>query len=71
MIEIRDDGRIVCDGMVVGKVSEEEWPAKGGGFTMAPTISLQLGWCKEAGVHVRVLGDPAVDRQRDGKVLER
>jgi hypothetical protein len=70
VIEIMD-GKLVHDGMVIGVVAEEEHTQDEGGWKVEPTITLNLGWCKMAGVHVRVLGDPVVDRKRGGIVLDR
>lgn len=35
------------------------------------TLVLHLSWLKMAGLHVKVFGDPEVDRKRDGVVFER
>lgn len=52
-------GRLVTgEGFIVGSVEGH-------------TITLNLGWCREAGVSVRCTDDPAVDRHRDGFVLDR
>jgi hypothetical protein len=70
MIEITDSGKIMYDGMVIGLQKDEEHNLPDG-FKVEPVIVLDLGWCKMAGVHVRVLDDPEVDHHRDGKVLDR
>jgi hypothetical protein len=69
-IEITDTGKIMYDGMCVGIVKEDEVNLPDG-FKVETVIVLDLGWCKMAGVHVRVLDDPEVDHHRDGKVLDR
>jgi hypothetical protein len=57
-------GRLSYDGVAVGSVSDG-------------AITLNLGWCREAGLAVRAIGDPenATDRksfhQRAGLVLDR
>lgn len=35
------------------------------------TLTLNLGWCRLAGLNVRVETDPLRDRQRSGLVLDR
>ena len=65
MIEINGD-KLMHNGMVIGVLTESQ-----DGVEYEPTIVLNLGWCSMAGVHVRVLGDPSVDRKRDGVVLDR
>lgn len=62
------DNKLLYHGMVVGRVALE---ASLDEPVAEPVIVLNLGWAREAGVHVRVLDDPEVDRHRDGKVLER
>ncbi len=57
-LAIRPDGVIVHDGLAVGQVADG-------------TLVLNLGWCRLAGLSVQVQGDPAVDRQRSGLVLDR
>jgi hypothetical protein len=57
--ELRENGSLCFDGMVVGKVTDE------------PRIVLNLGWAKAAGVGVTVQGDPEVDKKRGGIILER
>lgn len=70
MIEIVE-GRLMHNGMVVGTVAEEERVQDGGGWKVEPVITLNLGWMSMAGVHIRVLADPVVDRKRDGVLLDR
>lgn len=62
--EVRENGALCFDGMVVGRVTEKD----AGG---APRLTLNLGWAKAAGLGVTVQGDPEVDRRRGGVVLER
>lgn len=63
-------GKVMFDGMCVGLVKSDEY-SLADGYKVEPVIVLDLGWCAMAGVHVRVLDDPAVDHHRDGKVLDR
>lgn len=35
------------------------------------TVILNLGWCRLAGLSVRIEDDPKVDRHRDGLILDR
>lgn len=59
-MELRTDGNLIHDGIVIGGISQ---------FGEEPLITLNLGWMKAAGVHVKVLGDP--DQERRRVVLER
>lgn len=69
-IEVRPNGTIVFDGIAIGGldlvVEDDGVPDK-----QHPRVTLNLGWCRAAGVRVRVEGDPRVDHQRNGLVLER
>lgn len=56
--EVRETGALCFDGMVVGRLGAEH-------------VTLNLGWCKAAGLGVTVQGDPEVDRKRGGIVLQR
>lgn len=62
-LDIRPDGKVILDGIVCGRIEESD----DGGLR----LTLNLGWCREAGFHVKLLADPEVDRHRDGVVLER
>lgn len=64
------DNKLLYGGMVLGTVTHEE-QSLDDGYKLEPTITLNLGWMKMAGVHIVVLDDPEVDHHRDGKVLER
>jgi len=55
--EIRDE-IILHDGLPVGSYDDG-------------TLTVNLGWCRLAGLSVRVEDDPQVDRHRDGVALER
>lgn len=57
------DAPLVIDHLVVGFVT-----GIAGG---EPRITLNLGYCKAAGVRVVVQGDPEVDHKRGGVVLDR
>ena len=71
-MELTDKGVLLHDGMAVGHIGEEDWPVEGPEmFVAAPTIVLNLGWCRMAGVHVVVLDDPERDRHRNGITLQR
>ena len=61
-LEIRDDGRVSFDGIAVGNVETE------GDRTV---LIVNLGWARAAGLGIRVLDDPAVERHRNGITLER
>lgn len=71
--ELRDNGSLVFDGIVVGTTSDAEHePDEDGPVEVErATITIDLGWAKAAGVRVRVLDDPAVDRHRGGVALDR
>lgn len=56
------DDKLKYDDTVIGRVDHSG---------EAPVIVINLGWCREAGVHVTVLDDPERDHHRNGKVLER
>lgn len=55
---LRPDGKLVHDGIVVGVYEDGK-------------LVVNLGWARMAGMGVVVENDPAVDRNRSGKVLER
>lgn len=57
-VGIRHDGKLVYDDVMIGRVD--------GGH-----VTLDLGWCKAAGVKITIKADPDVDRIRGGVVLER
>lgn len=61
-IEILGDGRIVARegsvGTIIGEVRDS-------------TVTLNLGWCRAAGISVRCLDDPEVDSHRGGLTLDR
>ena len=68
-----ENGKLLHEGMVIGMLTEEEQHQRDdtGAVIMTPTIVLNLGWMKLAGVHVRILADPELDRHRNGVVLDR
>ena len=49
---------LVYDGIVVGRLEDSG-------------VTLNLGWLREAGAHVKIVADPEVDKTRGGIVLER
>jgi len=52
-------GRLVTgEGFIVGSIEDR-------------TITLNLGWCREAGIGVKCAADPAVERPMSGYVLDR
>ena len=61
-LEIRDDGLLSFDGIAVGNIKTD-------GDRMVLVVN--LGWARAAGLGVRVLDDPAVERHRNGITLER
>lgn len=73
------DGALVVDGIVIGTVSgitearinELEQSEREDSDATRPTLTLNLGWAKAAGLRVVVHGEPGVDRQRGGVVLDR
>lgn len=71
------DGPLVLDGIVIGNVSGSPAPPNPGedapqvDHEATPTVTLNLGWAKAAGVRVVVLADPDIDRNRGGIVLDR
>lgn len=76
-LDIRPNGTVTYDGIAIGALdfTDEEVPA-GTPITAPPTVAvprltLNLGWMRAAGLHVTIEGDPRVDRQRGGTVLER
>lgn len=65
-LRFRENGALVAaGGIVVGRVA---LPL---GIGTQPTLVLDLGWMRAAGVRLQVIGDREVDRQRSGIVLER
>jgi hypothetical protein len=59
VLEVRENGAVTYDGIVVGTVSTWDGGAR---------LTLDLGWAKAAGLHVTVLGDRAVDKARKALV---
>lgn len=55
LLAVLENGSVTCGGVVVGSLSNDE---------DGPTLMLDLGWCKAAGLGVVVLGDRAVDKGR-------
>ena len=55
---LREDGRLVYDGIAVGTFADGR-------------ITVNLGWAKAAGLRVKLLADPEVDTRRGGVVLDR
>lgn len=53
-----DDGTLLHGHMAVGRIE--------GGL-----LTVNLGWCRMAGLSVRVEDDPMVERHRNGAVVER
>lgn len=69
-LTLRDDGKLVVDDLMVGRVEEIEWMTDDG-FIVEPTITIFLGLAKMAGVHIRLADDPEVERHRGGWAFER
>lgn len=69
-LDIRPNGTVTYDGIAIGGlmfvVDAGEEPN-----ISYPRLTLNLGWMRAAGLHVTIEGDPRVDRQRGGTVLER
>lgn len=64
-----ENGALVADGgIVVGSVARPDSPLDGIVGT-SPTLVLDLGWLRAAGVRLQVFGDRSVDRR--SIVLER
>lgn len=57
-LDIRDDDAVMFDGFPVGVLD-------------AGVLTLNLGWCRLAGLSLRVEDDPSIDHHRDGVALER
>lgn len=57
-LAIHPSGSLVYEGIVVGKNDGDQ-------------LTINLGWAKAAGLKVKVLADPEVDRNRGGVVLDR
>lgn len=66
-IAIAENGNIVYAGLVIGGLDFVQVDHDADG----PRVTLDLGWCRAAGVRVRVLPDYSVERPRSGVVLER
>lgn len=64
MIEIKDNGTITYDSMVIGKIVD-------GKTNGSDCLIFDLGWMKAAGLGLVLRGDPEVDHKRGGIVLER
>lgn len=60
VLVLRADGKIVYDDVLVGRFDRAD-----------ALLTVDLGWCKAAGVHVTIKADPEVDRARSGIVLSR
>lgn len=63
-LAIRPNGTVTYDGIAIGGLALD-LEAEG------DRLTLNLGWMRAAGLHVTIEGDPRVDRQRGGTVLER
>lgn len=65
-LRIRQDGKLVFEhdgeAVIVGRY---EHSSSGG------LLTLNLGWMREAGLHITLLADPERERPRNGIVLER
>ena len=61
-IEVRPNGTVIYDGIAIGGLDL---------VGTAPRLTVNLGWCRLAGLSVTVQGDPDVDRKRGGVVLSR
>lgn len=77
-LAVRPNGTLTFDGIAIGAlefVGGAPLPPpvgeKAGAERAEPRLTLNLGWLRAAGLHVRIEGDPQVDRKRGGLVLER
>lgn len=72
-IEIRPNGTVIYDGIAIGglDLTDTDVGGKGCDECEFPRLTLDLGWCKAAGLRVLIKADPAVDRKRGGIFLER
>lgn len=71
-IDIRPNGTVLFDGIAIGGLDVTGGPTLHDPLaTDEPRLTLNLGWMRLAGLHVRLQDDPDVDHHRDGIVLER
>lgn len=66
MLEIKDNGTIIYDGMVVGK-----WQGSPDVPSLAPRLTLNLGWLAAAGIAIVLQDDPESDHHRGGVAFAR
>lgn len=72
-IEVRPNGTVIFDGIAIGGLdfTNEDADGKGCEGLEIPRLTLNLGWMRAAGMRITIEGDPRVDRNRTGIVLER
>jgi len=70
-IEVRPNGTVMYDGIAIGGLDYDVADTESIVATGKPRLTLNLGWIRAAGLRIKVLDDPAVERHRDGITLDR
>lgn len=70
-LSLHPSGSLVYDGIVVGTYYNNGATNPDAPEPQRDVLELNLGWLRAAGLGIRVLDDPTVDRHRGGVTLER